>query len=376
MIHLNTAGAGLMPLSVSTAMFECVHREALYGAYETEVHYDKVLQYEVYDRVARLLNAPREDIALFDSATRAWCSVVCRLALGPRDRIWITPYEYAGNLITLQSLRERTGCRIDIVPLRPNGDLDLDWMATAINDDVALVTVTHIPSGCGIVNPVAEIGQILAPYRCVYAVDGCQSVGQVPVDVDSIGCHLFTGAGRKFLRGPRGTGFAYVAPELRASIAPEFHDLHVARVASVSRYLVEDDSARALELAERTTAAFVGFNAALACHETADMSGRQALFEALRSAIGDLPGIELIAPGRRQTGIVTFRHEAVPADRIYQEMRAREINMWLIRGDHTPLYMSSRGVSTALRASLHYYNTAGQVAAAARALAEVVGPDR
>ncbi|WP_143672954.1 aminotransferase class V-fold PLP-dependent enzyme, partial [Streptomyces sp. b94] len=137
-------------------------------------------------------------------------------------------YEYAGNLISLFELRDRTGCTIEVVPLLPSGDLDLDWMATHIDDDVALVSVTHIPSGCGIVNPVEEIGRLLAPHRCFYAVDACQSIGQVPVSAARIGCQLLTGAGRKFLRGPRGTAFAYVAPELRAALLPGFHDLHVA----------------------------------------------------------------------------------------------------------------------------------------------------
>lgn len=361
-----------MPEPVAEAMIDSVRREAAHGAYETERYYDKILQHEVYDRLATLLDAPREDIALFDSATRAWCSVVCKLDVAPNDRIWITPYEYAGNLITLFALRERTGCRIEVIPTMPDGDLDLDWMSSNISDEVAFVSVTHIPSGCGIVNPVAEIGRILAQHRCVYAVDGCQSVGQVPVSVTDVGCQLFTGAGRKFLRGPRGTGFAYVAPGLRSALTPEFHDLHVARVSSPTAYLVEDGSARSLELAERTTAAVLGFNAALAHHESADQSTRQALFESLRMTIGELPGVELIAPGRVQSGITSFRHDTLSAERICQELEMRGINMWLIRGDHTPLYMAQRGVDKAVRASVHYYNTVDELAAAGSALLDIV----
>ena len=190
-----------MPESVRAAMTACVDREAATGCYETEESLDDLLQCEVYQRLARVLGAPAGDIALFDSATRAWCAVVPRLRPGPADRIWITPYEYAGNLIALFSLRDRTGCRIEVIPTLPGGDLDLEWMSRHIRDDVAFVSVTHIPSGCGIVNPVEEIGRLLAPYRCFYAVDACQSVGQIPVDAARIGCQLLTGAGRKFLRG-------------------------------------------------------------------------------------------------------------------------------------------------------------------------------
>lgn len=372
LIHFNTAGSGLMPPSVADAMIDCVRREAEGGAYETELYYDKVVQHEVYQRIARLLAAPVEDVALFDSATRAWCSVVCRLDLGPADRVWVTPYEYAGNLISLLRLRDRTGCRIEVVPTTPAGDLDLDWMAANVSDDVALVSVTHIPSGCGIVNPVAEIGRLLAPYRCFYAVDGCQSVGHVPTSVAEIGCDLLTGAGRKFLRGPRGTGFAYVAPRLRKALVPEFHDLHVAQVVAPDRYEVTDPSARSLELAERTTAAVVGLDVALEHHLTTGQDRPQAAFPILRALLADLPDIELILPGTNHSGILSFRHHTLPAERIVAGLAERNINAWQIRGDHTPIFMARHGVDRAVRASVHYYNTGDEAAAFTDALRSII----
>ncbi|MEU0520245.1 aminotransferase class V-fold PLP-dependent enzyme [Streptosporangium sp. NPDC006007] len=378
LVHLNTAGAGLMPETVREAMIACVEREAALGCYETEESLDDLLQGEVYRRLARVLGAPVEDVALFDSATRAWCAVVPRLRLGASDRVWVTPYEYAGNLISLFSLRDRTGCRIEVVPTLPGGDLDLEWMAANISDDVALVSVTHIPSGCGIVNPVEEIGRILAPYRCFYAVDACQSIGQVPLDVSRVGCQLLTGAGRKFIRGPRGTGFAYVAPELRAVLATDFHDLHVAHVDSPTRYRITDTSARGLELAERTTAAVAGLNAALALHESGTPFGHGDVFQALYATVADTPGIELIAPGEVQSGIVSFRHAEIPADVIRRRLGERRINVWKITGNHTPLYMARRGVETAVRASVHYYNTLEEIDVFGTALREVIdaGDDR
>lgn len=372
LIHLNTAGAGLMPAAVADSMVECVRMEATRGAYETELHYDKIVQSEVYERVGRLLNATTADVAIFDSATRAWCAVVAQLDLGPTDKIWVTPYEYAGNLISLLALRDRTGCAVEVVPIRADGDLDLDWMAAHISDEVAFVSVTHIPSGCGIVNPVAEIGRILAPYRCFYAVDACQSVGQVPVDVTEIGCDLLSGAGRKFLRGPRGTGFAYIAPRLRSALVPSFHDLHVARVTGPSSYLLEDSSARSLELAERTTAAVVGLNEALAHVETVDVFDSREIFAALRATVADLPDVDVVLPGTRHSGIVTFRHATKPAAQIVAELKDRGVNAWKIRGDHTPIFMAERGVDTAVRLSAHYYNTLDEIDRAGRALREVV----
>ncbi|GGO53960.1 aminotransferase class V [Streptomyces daqingensis] len=371
-IHLNTAGAGRVPEDVRRTMADVLDREAATGCYETEGHLDGIVNDEMYRRLARVLGAPVGDVAVFDSATRAWCSVIPRLGLGPGDRVWVTPYEYAGNLILLFNLRDRTGCRIEVVPTLPGGDLDLEWMAAHIADDVALVSVTHIPSGCGIVNPVEEIGRLLAPYRCFYAVDACQSVGQIPVDVRRIGCQLLTGAGRKFLRGPRGTAFAYVAPELRAALATDFHDLHVARIDSATGYRVHDGSARSLELAERSTAAMAGFNTALTLFEEGTPFDNKEVFEALRATLEGVPDVDLIAPGTQQSGILSFRHPAVPAGTIVARLAEQHVNAWKIVGHHTPLYMTERGVDTAVRVSTHYYNTVGEIDRFGGALREIL----
>jgi selenocysteine lyase/cysteine desulfurase len=372
LIHLNTAGAGRVPREVRRTMADVLDQEAATGCYETEGHLDGIVNDEMYRRLARVLGAPVEDVAVFDSATRAWCSVVPRLGLGPGDRVWVTPYEYAGNLIPLFNLRDRTGCRIEVVPTLPGGDLDLDWMAAHIADDVALVSVTHIPSGCGIVNPVEEIGRLLAPYRCFYAVDACQSVGQIPVDVARIGCQLLTGAGRKFLRGPRGTAFAYVAPELRTALATDFHDLHVARIDSATGYHVHDGSARSLELAERSTAAMAGFNTALTLFEEGTPFDNKEVFEALRTTLAGVPDVDLVAPGTQQSGILSFRHPDVPAGTIVARLAEQRINAWKIVGHHTPLYMAERGVDTAVRVSTHYYNTVDEIDRFGGALREIL----
>jgi len=371
-IHFNTAGAGLMPAPVVGAMLDVLQQEATTGSYETARRFSEVLQREVYQNVGALIGATAKDVALFDSATRAWCTIVCRLPLQPGDRVWITPYEYAGSIISLLALGARVGFKLEVIPILPDGDIDLDWMAANITDRVALVCVTHIPSGCGIVNPVSEIGALLAAHRCLYAVDACQSVGQVPIDVSEIRCDLLTGAGRKFLRGPRGTGFAYVSPRLRAMLTPSYHDLHVATVTSSDTYLVEDDSSRSLELAEHSLAAVVGLNAAVRYHFAADHSAQRRVYQALQAAVADIPRMQVIAPGSRHSGIVSFVHDRLPADRICHELSQWGINTWLIQGSHTPLYLSARGIDTAVRASVHYYNSLEEVSLFANALRRIV----
>ncbi|MEU0658489.1 aminotransferase class V-fold PLP-dependent enzyme [Streptomyces lavendulocolor] len=374
-VHLNTAGAGLMPPAVVETMTAYLREEAEGGAYETEQRHASALEQGVYETLARVVDAPVGDMALFDSATRAWTSAVGSLRLHPGDRIWITPYEYAGNLILWTELRRRAGVHVEVVPLLPGGDPDLDWMRRNIREDVAVVSVPHVPSGCGIVNPVEEIGRILAGRRCLYLVDACQSVGQLPVSVREIGCDLLTGAGRKFLCGPRGTGFAFVGPRLRAAASPPFHDLHVADMTSDDAYEVRTEGARRFEYAERSGAAVVGLHAALRHHLERAERGEvrpSPLRDRVREVVESLPGTRLVDPGSRHASLVTFVCEHVPAGRVREELAARGVNVWVAQGSHTPLHMRRHGVTEAVRVSPHHHNGPDDIEEFAHALGEVL----
>ncbi|MFF1360891.1 aminotransferase class V-fold PLP-dependent enzyme [Streptomyces sp. NPDC058297] len=373
-VHLNTAGAGLMPAAVVDTMSAHLAEEATEGAYETELRHSDTLEKGVYEALAAVLDAPVDDLALFDSATRAWSSVVGALRLTDADRVWITPYEYAGSLILWTELRRRTGLRVEVIPLTPSGDLDLCWMRRNIREDVAAVSVPHVPSGCGIVNPVEEIGRILAPWPCLYLVDACQSVGQLEVSVRRIGCDLLTGAGRKFLCGPRGTGFAAVGPRLRTAAAPVFHDLHVADMTSADGYEIHTDGARRFEYAERSAAAVRGLDEALR-HHLARTDGPGTGHDAraaVRDAVAGLPGTRLIDPGTRHASIVTFVCEQLPAARIRDELAARGVSVWVAQGNHTPLYLPGQGVDHGVRVSPHHYTSPQDTEVFARALREVI----
>ncbi|MEU8975735.1 aminotransferase class V-fold PLP-dependent enzyme [Streptomyces monashensis] len=347
-VHLNAAGLGRMPAAVHAVLTEWSRFEDRYGPYESADRLDDVLHREIHERLGALLGAPSGDTVMCTGSADAFAAVLSRLPLGARDRVWTTPYESADNLCALFALRARTRCRLEVVPLRRDGDLDLEWMAQHIGDDVALVSVTHVPAGCGIVNPVAEIGRILVSHRCLYAVDASYAVGQLPVDVGRIGCQLLTGDAWRFLRGPESVGFAYVAPQLRKTLAarggvpPAVPD--AARVAALNTALAE--------------------HAAAAPYED--------LGPALRAAVERVPGTELIAPGRNQCGIVTFRHENLPAAPVRRALADRGVAVWKTVAQETPLYLPGRGVVTAVRASVHHDNTAEDVELFADALLDVV----
>ncbi|MFJ7968327.1 aminotransferase class V-fold PLP-dependent enzyme [Streptomyces sp. NPDC096324] len=351
-IHLDPAGTGRMPAAVREVLTEWTRFEDRYGPYELDERLEDVLHREIHERLAALLGTPPGDTFLCTGAADAFAAVLSRLPLGPRDRVWATPYESAANLSTVLALRARTGCRLEVVPLRPDGDLDLEWMARHIGGDVALVCVPYVPSGCGIVHPVEDIGRLLAPHRCLYAVDASYAVGQLPLDAARIGCHLVTGDGWRFLRGPYAAGFAGVAPRLRTMLAPHG-----------GPPLVPPHGAAAAAL-----------NRALALH-TAPPPGRD-LALGLRAAVEDTAGTELIAPGRLQSGIVTFRHPDVPAALVRRRLADRGVVVGKTVAHEVPLYLPERGVVTAVRASVHHDNSAEDIEVFAHALKDAVTETR
>nr|WP_282189821.1 aminotransferase class V-fold PLP-dependent enzyme [Streptomyces sp. RPA4-2] len=354
-VHLDTAGRGRMPAAVRALVADCAAREDRYGPHELEEHLAHVLRTEIHDRLGALLGVPAADTAVVTDAATAFDALVRGLGPGRGDRIWTTPYEGVANLTALYALRDRTRCRLEVVPLREDGDLDLEWMARHIDDDVALVSVVHVPSGRGIVNPVETIGRILAPHRCLYAVDASYAVGQLSVDAARTGCHLLTGDGWRFLRGPHDVGFAYLAPRLRD--------------------MFEEAAAHR---PPPQNAAVAGLNAALA-HHTATLTGPAGhdglrLLPALRAAVEETPGTELITPGLVQSGILAFRHRELPASLVRRQLAARGVALWKTVAQEIPLLDHPAG--TALRASLHHDTTPDDITRFGHALQAVVREER
>ncbi|WP_328891841.1 aminotransferase class V-fold PLP-dependent enzyme [Streptomyces sp. NBC_00316] len=363
MIHLNTAGQGRMPDAVRTVLTECVRLEDRFGPHELEERVGDLVHGEVHQRLERLLNTPDGHTELFTGGAAAFDALLSGLTLGRRDRIWTTPYESAAHLATLRSVRDRTRCRLEVVPLRPDGDLDLEWMTTHIDDSVALVSVTHVPANRGIVNPVEDIGRLLAPYRCLYAVDAAYSLGQLPVDTSSIGCHLLTGDGWRFLRGPRSVGFAYVAPRLREEL---------------SRADSGDEAPRTAAFASPipATAAVAAFASVLAHHAENPAPPYDDLVPALRSAVVAVAGMELLAPGRRHSAMLAFHHPELSAALIRRGLAERGVAVRKTVAEQTPLLARPRSGTTALCASVHNGNTQQDIADFAEALAAVVADAR
>lgn len=358
-IHLNNAGASLPPTVVLNTIVDHLTAESRVGGYEAEEEAQERLE-RVYDSIAALLSCRRDEIALTESATRAWDMAFYALRFEPGDRILTAKAEYASNAIAfLQTARHR-GARVEVVPDDAYGQLSVAALRALIDDRVKLIAISHVPTHGGLVNPAEEIGRVAREAGVLYLLDACQSVGQMPLDVTRIGCHILSGTGRKFLRGPRGTGFLYVERALAAELEPPFLDLHAATWTAPWEYEVRPD-ARRFESWESYVAGRLGLGAAVdyAREWGLDQIWQRVtrLAERARQRLEAIPGVRIRDVGRERCAIVTFTKAHRDPEQIVRALAARRINVNAAYKRASQFDFPERGLEGVVRASVHYFNT-------------------
>jgi cysteine desulfurase/selenocysteine lyase len=362
-LHFNNAGASLMPKPVLSTMTAYLEFESLIGGYEAAARRRESIEH-VYDAAARLIHCSRDEVALLESATRAWDMAFYAIALHPGDRILTSIAEYASNYIAYLQVTQKTRAIVEAIPNDVHGQVSLDALRSMIDEHVKLIAITHVPTNGGLVNPVAEIGKIARQHGILYLVDACQSVGQMPVDVEQIGCDMLSATGRKYLRGPRGTGFLYVRKSVLEQLEPPFLDDHAATWVAPNRYEMRPD-ARRFETWEANYAARLGLGAAIDYAVELDIATTwrriKTLSYLLRTRLSPLPGVIVRDRGITQCGIVTFTVEDREPEAIKDALSQQQINVSVTTRSSTLLDMDSRGLQSMVRASVHYYNTEEEV---------------
>ena len=374
-VHFNNAGAALMPRIVYETVKSHIDLESRIGGYEAEAQAAERLE-ATYASIAELLGCAPDEVAMLPSATLAWDMAFYGLAAELRkgDVILTAQAEYASNYMAYLQVARRTGCSVRVIPNDEHGQVDVAALEDMIDSRVRLIGITHVPTNGGLVNPAARIGEVARRHGILYLLDACQSAGQLPIDVEAIGCDFLSATGRKYLRGPRGTGFLYVRRDALDRLEPAFVDLNAAVWSARDEYTLRSD-ARRFESWESNIADRLGLGAAVRYALEIGLEASEEriahLSERLRTRLRDVPGATITDLGEVRCGLVTFAHERWKLAEICQALAQRGIHAIVAPKQACFLDMDARGLEALTRASVHYYNDEDEIERFCEALAEI-----
>ncbi len=363
-IHFNNAGASLPADTVTNAIRDYISFESLTGGYEA-ADIKKTEIREFYSSAAKLVNTTENNIAFTSSATNSFSLALSSIPLERGDTILIAKKKKITNQITFLSLQQRLGIQLIRAKSLSTGGVDLNNMEELINKHhPKLVSLTHVPTNTGLIQPVEDVGKMCADKDILYLVDACQSVGQIPVDVQKIGCDFLTATMRKFLRGPRGSGFLYASERvLKEKFTPLFVDMRGAEWTGADTYEVRMNAKR-FEEWELPYALVMGskeaINYALNIGIANIAERNRALCDILRAKLNSIE-LKVLDLGKHQSSIITIEMPGKQPNEVLEYLHAININTSTSHRSNAQIDFASKKVDWALRISPHYFNTEDEI---------------
>lgn len=376
-VHLNNAGAGLMPEPVVRAITEHLQLEARLGGYEAGDARAAAID-AAYDAVAALLGCGAANVAFVENATVAYQQALSSIPFERGDVVLTSNNDYISNQIMFLSLARRFGIAVVRAPEASEGGVCVAAVERLVRERrPKLVSITHVPTNSGLVQPVEAVGKICRAAGVWYLVDGCQSVGQMPIDVQAIGCDFFSATSRKFLRGPRGAGFLYASDRaLKAGLEPLFPDMRGAQWLAADRY-APVESAKRFENWEFAYALVLGTGEAARYATAIGLPRIERRVTALAAHTRDgfsQAGFRVLDRGAHKSGIVTVAIPTVAAAdaaKFHAALEARGFNTSISRREFAVIDFAEKGVEWALRVSPHYYNSEDEIGRAIAVIQEL-----
>lgn len=374
LVHFNHAGASLPSQATLDAIIEQLQREARDGPMEAGEQ-GAILVEKARRAAGQLLNAPASAIAFASSGSTAWSMAF--QALGPwqpGDRILVGRHEWGGNLASME-LAIQAGARVEVIPCDASGAACPVALEAMLDAKVKLIDLTWLPANGGLINPSQAIGDVARRHAIPYFIDAGQAVGQLPVDVQALQCDVLKSAGRKHLRGPRGTALLYIRPDFLPHLNPAQRDVFSAPWTAEGFDLRND--ARRFETSEVSFALLAGLGNAL--HEINQLGIERVWQRVLqtsariREALRQIPGISLHDLGNTHSGLIAFNLAGWDSFELKQRLGVKRINIGANGVAYTPLDMQARGLSSVARISVSPLNTDDDIELLVKALRELNG---
>ncbi|MEW6735902.1 MAG: aminotransferase class V-fold PLP-dependent enzyme [Acidobacteriota bacterium] len=381
-IHLNNAGASLMPDVVTRSILEHIELESRIGGYEASALRADAIQ-QFYLLAGKLINCNASNIAFTASATDSYTRALSSIPFQSGDVILTDNDDFISNQIQFLSCQKRFGIKIVRIKNAPEGGVDLaDLEQNLIKLQPRLLAITHIPTNSGLVQPVKSIAEIYSRYKKLhedktwYILDACQSVGQMKLDVEELKCDFLSVTNRKFLRGPRGTGFLYISDKaLQSGLEPLFIDMRGAEWIEKDKYKPRENAMRfedwefayALVLGTRTAIEYC-----LDIGEERIWQRVKLLSDLMRQELSAIDKVRVLDRGPEVGGLVTFTIKDSQPEYLVNELLKRKINVVPSYRDFAVIDFDEKQVKWAIRASPHYFNTTDEINEFVYALKQII----
>ncbi len=343
-VYLNTGGIGQAPVSVNKAMAEG-YQQMFSGSVSTIDWYTAMERAasEMPARIADFFGADAGEIALTMSTGEGYGMVLGGLSWQPGDEVIITNEEHPVPLQAAEGLEDRVGAVVKVVEIDQDKDVFLNRLEQAITPRTRLFCFSHVTTDTGTRLPAWEICALARERGVLTLWDGCQAVGQFPVDLHDMGCDFYATNCYKWMLSPMGTGFLYVRKDAQQILKP------------LRRPHAPDGTARQYETGTPASMLYQGLRASLDFMDgiggpqaIADEAGRKA--ESLRTRFDAIPGVRVISSRRAdtRTGIVAFAIEGMEGTDVSEALR----NRWQITQRAT--YINE---PTGVRISVAFYTS-------------------
>ncbi|MDF1696926.1 MAG: aminotransferase class V-fold PLP-dependent enzyme [Saprospiraceae bacterium] len=374
-IFLNSAGSSLMPLPVVDRMKNYLDEESKHGGYKLyDLYVDEIKEF--YTEVAKLLNCQTRNVAFAFNATDAFAQALYAIPFEKGDIIITTDDDYVSNHIQFYALYKRFAVQTIRVNNLENGSIDLTHLERLIKEHrPKLISVTHVPTNTGKVQDVESVGRLCAQNDVLYMVDACQSVGQMPVDVEKIKCDFLCVTGRKFLRGPRGTGFLFVSDRvLQRGLYPLRLDGWSANWVAPNRFEFHA-SAQRYEVYEQSYACTLGLKEAVKYANQIGLDNiyvyNQTLLHRLTSTLAQQEDILFLDRGEKMVNIFTFQKKGVSKENLENALAKHNVYFSTASRGSALIDFDKKGVDWAIRLSPHYFNTMEEMDRVAEIIASI-----
>ncbi len=371
---MNSAGSSIMTDQTVEVITEYLKLEQRIGGYECMVQKAEDFE-EFYTRTAQLINAQSvNEIAFTDGGSRGWNALINGIDLNKIDSFITLSSEYLTNISTLQICAEKYNKNLHVLPCSVNGDFDIRKLEKLAQSHKSCIAISQATAQGSITNPVESIGQIAKKTNSIYIVDATQSIGQIPLDVQAFQCDALTATGRKWLRGPRGTGFIYVKEG--APFSSNVIDGSSSKVLREDAHItvIKVGSARQFEMWERNYGLMLGLSNAIFEYMTLgpEMVHQRILeyAEQIRAIVDSNPRLQLVGKTNSKSGIIGIVAQSDDClEQIKSAFQTHDITFNLVYEWACPLFFD--GETKVIRLAAHHDVSSEHIDKVCRVLSEI-----